>query len=281
MLADVLGGHRHRRVAEERGASRHHFVEDDAEGVDVAAGVDAHALGLFRREVGGGAHDRSGLGQALLGVDGPGDPEVRDLDGSLFGDEHVARLDVAVDHPVAMRVGERPGDIRGDLGRPVGVQRPGRAQDRRQGPAVDELHHDEIGAVVLAPVEDGDDVGVREVGRRLGLPAEALHEGPVHRELGEEHLERDRAVQELVPGAVHLGHAATCHQMRELVSPREHPGCLGRLHAGQSLRLADSPLGPGTVGLLLDRGGWDISVTGPPGLLGSWSSRWDRRRARR
>ncbi len=281
MLAYMLGRHCHRRVTEERGAPRHHLVQDDAEGIDVAAGVDTHTLGLLRGEVRGRAHDRPGLGEALLGVHGAGDPEVRDLDGALFGDEHIARLDVAVDHSVAMRVRQRPGDIGGDFGGPVGVQRSGRAQDRRQGPAVDELHDDEVGTAVLAPVEDGHDVGVRQVGCRLGLAAEAFHERPVHRQLGKEHLESDRAVEQLVVGAIHLGHAAACHQMRELVASREHPGCFGRLHAGQSLRLAGSTLEPGTVGLLLG-GDWsDISVTVPPGPLGSWSSRWGRQRSRR
>ena len=81
------------------------------------------ALGLLGGEVGGGAHDRAGLGQALLGVDGPGDAEVGDLDGALVGDEDVAGLHVAVDDAVAMGVGEGGGHVGGDLDGPVGVQR--------------------------------------------------------------------------------------------------------------------------------------------------------------
>ena len=52
----------------------------------------------------------------------------------VVGDEHVAGLHVAVDHAVAMGVGQGAGDVGGDLGGPVRVQRPGRAQDRRQRP---------------------------------------------------------------------------------------------------------------------------------------------------
>ena len=65
----------------ERRAAGEHLVEHDAEGVEVAAGVDRQALGLLGREVGGRAHDRAGLGEVLLGagVDGPGDAEVGDL----------------------------------------------------------------------------------------------------------------------------------------------------------------------------------------------------------
>ena len=69
------------------------------------------------------------------------------------------------------------------------------AQDGRERPAVDVLHDDEVRALVLAPVVDGDDVGVREVGGRLGLAAEALDERPVDGQLGEEHLEGDGPIE--------------------------------------------------------------------------------------
>ena len=94
----------------------------------------------------------------------------------------------------------------------------GVTQDRRERSAVDVLHHDEVGAVVLTPVEDGDDVGMREVGRRLGLPTEALHEGAVDRELGEQDLEGDGPIELQVDGAVDLGHPATRHQVGQLVA---------------------------------------------------------------
>ena len=41
----------------------------------------------------------AGLGEALLGVHGPGDAEVGDLDPAIGHDQHVARLHVAVDEP--------------------------------------------------------------------------------------------------------------------------------------------------------------------------------------
>ena len=187
-------------------------------------GVDPDALGLLGREVGGRAHDRAGLGQALLGVDGPGDAEVGDLHLALVGDQHVARLHVAVDHPVLVGVAERRSHVGPDVGGPLGRQRPGRLEDGGQGTAVDELHDDEVGAGVLAPVEDRDDVGVGEVGGGLGLPAEPLDEGAVDRQLGEQDLEGDRTVEQAIVGAVDLGHPAPGDQMIELVALGEERG---------------------------------------------------------
>ena len=57
-----------------------------------------------------------------------------------------------------------------------------------------------------------------EVGRRLRLPAEALDEGAVDRELGEQHLEGDGPIELEVHGPVHLGHPAAGDQMGQLVA---------------------------------------------------------------
>ena len=133
------------------------------------------------------------------------------------------------------RAAATPAPIVGDLD---GRQRRGIAQDGRQRPAVNELHDDEVGAVVLAPVEDRHDVRVRQVGGRLRLPAEPLDEGAVDGELGEEHLEGDRPVELEVHGPVHLGHAAAGDQMRELVAARIDARVVDRLHGARSLRWA-------------------------------------------
>ena len=130
----------------------------------------------------------------------------------------VEELAAAVHDTVAVGEGERgrhAGTDLCDLARrePLRV-----AQDGRERPAVDELHHDEVGAVIFAPVEDRHDVGVREVGCGLRLPSEAFDEGLVNRELREEDLERDGAVELPVHGAVDLRHATSSHQMRQLVA---------------------------------------------------------------
>ena len=80
-VVHVLVGDGHRVVAGEGRPAADHLVEHDAERVEVAAGIDGEALRLLGREVGGGAHDRAGLGQvcSVARAHGPGDAEVGDL----------------------------------------------------------------------------------------------------------------------------------------------------------------------------------------------------------
>src|SRR5882762_9679191 len=84
-----------------RQRTREHLVERDAEGVEVAAGVDraVHASGLFRRYIGERAGDRLGRrGRLPLARQTRSDTETGELD--LSGNavqQDIDRLDVLVD----------------------------------------------------------------------------------------------------------------------------------------------------------------------------------------
>ena len=97
--------------------------------------------------------------------------------------------------PWAWAADRADGDLDADLGDPAGQQGALGAEDVAQVPALDQLHDHEVGAVVLAPVVDGDDVGVGEVGGGLGLAAEALDERLAGGELAVEDLDRDLAAE--------------------------------------------------------------------------------------
>src|SRR4029453_18612716 len=80
------------------------------------------------------------------------------------------------------------------------------AHDLLERLAVEELHGDVVGALVLAAVEDSDHVRVVQAGRGLGLAPEALHELLVVGEAPVEHLDGDLASQVGVLGAVDVRH---------------------------------------------------------------------------
>ena len=85
----------------ERDPAGERLVEDHADRVEVGGGGRLEALGLLGREVLGGAEHRAGLGD-LRGA-GAGDAEVGDPRAALAVDEHVLRLEVAVDDPALVR----------------------------------------------------------------------------------------------------------------------------------------------------------------------------------
>ena len=150
-----------------------HLVEDDAERVDVGALVDVLAHRLLGGDVVGGAEHPAGRGHPLL-LERAGDAEVGHLRAPVGVDQDVLRLDVAVDEPAGMGAVEAAPDLDRVGDRLVDRQRPLPWIRSLQRAALDVLEDDVGAAVVLARVDDPDEVGMREPRRRPGLAAEAL-----------------------------------------------------------------------------------------------------------
>ena len=121
---DMLVSDRHRRIADERRASAQDLVEHHTERIEIAAGIDVEALGLFGGEVRGGAHDRTGLGEIVGGRrQRPGDAEVGHLGDPGGGDDDVAGLHVAVHDTALVCRSEGTGNLEDDLRRTTGLER--------------------------------------------------------------------------------------------------------------------------------------------------------------
>ena len=111
----------------ERGGAGEQFVEEDAEGVDVGAGVDVGGVGvgagLLRAHVGRGADHLLEAGEERLvgevGLHRLGDAEVdhlgHRLGAVLDGDEDVAGLEVAVDDAFLVGVLDGAADLEEEL----------------------------------------------------------------------------------------------------------------------------------------------------------------------
>ena len=87
--------------------------------------------------------------------------------------------------------------------------------------AVDVLHHDEVGVLADADVEDLGDVGVREVRREARLVEEHGDEALLLAERGEHALDGDLLLEALdarALGEEHLGHAARREALEDAVT---------------------------------------------------------------
>ena len=216
LVVHVAVGHLDRGVAGVRLASGEHLEQHHAERVHVAAGVGVAVGDQFGGDVGDGADQHAVGGRGVRGH-GAGEAEVGDLDLATVGDQHVLGLEVAVDD--AGLVGGCDGCDHRDqqVERPLRLHR-GLAGDQvAQRRALDVLH-DHVGpAVVVALVEDGDHVGVREAGGGAGFAVEAAGEVLVAAEVVVHHLHRDGAGEAAVGGEVDGGHAAAGELAEDLV----------------------------------------------------------------
>ncbi len=191
------------------------LVGQHARRVDVGPVIElAVAGGLLRRHVAGGPQGDSHPGNRHSGGsagEGLGDPEI----GNQRAPSHqkdVVRLDVAMDDPRLMGVGQRVGHVDHDPPHFVDRQRPLPLQPGPQGIAPDERHGvvrpPDSGPVVDQPGgKHRNDVGVLELGGVVDLGPEPLHVEPGH-EVRREQFYHDLPTQGGVLGHEDPGHSA-------------------------------------------------------------------------
>jgi hypothetical protein len=177
-------------LAFERPPSGEQLDGDTRERVPVARRGGRLAACLFRGHVADGPEHRPHLGERVL-IGRTGDPEVRDADRLVLGDQQVCRFDVAVDDPARVRTVERTSGLLEPQQRLLG--RNGAAFEPvsdRPMPGI--LHDDERKAVRgLAHVIDRNDVRfAREVRSGARLPEEPRVELVVARPAAREDLDR-------------------------------------------------------------------------------------------
>ena len=142
-------------------------------------------------------------------------------------DQHVRRLDVAVDDPLLVGVLDRPAD-RDEQLQPLAGRELGFVAVLGDRDAVDQLHHEEGPAGAGGPgVEDFGDVGMVHQGQRLALGLEPGDDlAGVH--AGLDDLERDLAADgRLLLGHVDDAHAAFADLLEQLVRSDPRTGAFG------------------------------------------------------
>ena len=233
-LPHVLVGDGHGGVALEGRLAGEQLVKETPGGVQVRAGVHGLAAGLLWGEVLGGAHHCVGLGDRGGGVlNGPRDAEVHDLHRAGGGQHDVSGLDVAVDDPHPVGVLQGVQDTGDDLHRLRNRDGLALAEELAHRVPLDVLHDDvgdgaagaaRLEELLLTGVVDGDDGGVVERRRGLGLPAEAGLEGGVAGDVRTQQLDGHDPRQASVVAEVHLCHTTTSDEVADLVTAREDLG---------------------------------------------------------
>ncbi len=201
----------------------------------VAQGADLAGLAprLLGRHVGRGAHDGAGAG--LLGV--PlhllGQAEVGDLGLAVERQQDVGRLQVAVDDAPRVCLGHRA----------TKRHHHRRRRSRRLRLAADGLGEAAPGdefqgevrqPLVVAVLVNLDDTRVLDLGDGAGLdvePSDLVARGV---RPGQDHLQRDQAIQPDVPGLVNDAHAASADLRDDLVARHGQPGRPRRPARGRS-----------------------------------------------
>ncbi|MCO5166675.1 MAG: hypothetical protein M9894_09950 [Planctomycetes bacterium] len=157
----------------ERARQRH--VEHDPEGPHVGGGGEGAqvARDLLGRHVDGRADQVALARERARRVVEARQAEVGDPRLAVGADQHVRRLEVAVQDAARVRVVHGVGDPRQEVDGAVERQGAAVEQVLERGPG-DEVHGEERDPLVDAVAVDGDDVPAREARQRAGLALEAL-----------------------------------------------------------------------------------------------------------
>ncbi len=217
-----------------------HLVENRAERELVGAKVRGLAARLFRRHVAdrpeNHARARAGAGECrelrarVLRRDRElRETEVEDLREAVLVHHDVFGLQVPMDDPDLVGLGEALGDLRRDREEAAQRQRP-RGEELAQRLSLDQLHRDEERAVRLADVVDGQDVRVIQRGGRAGLLLEARAGLAIAGDVGGKDLDGDLPAEPGVASEVDLPHSSGAERGADLVGTEPASG--GQRHRG-------------------------------------------------
>jgi hypothetical protein len=134
-----------------------HLIEHHSKREDIGALVNALTRDLFRRHVTWSPEDLASLCNTRLTAH-PGYPEIGNLGRAIGKDLDVVRFDVAVDNPVGVCKIEGIANLTDDFQCTMDRKRPSNLEHPPEGLALQELHRDKVPPILLANLEDRNDV---------------------------------------------------------------------------------------------------------------------------
>ena len=207
-----------------------HLVDDDRQAVDVRPRVDGREpRGLFRAHVPRRA-ERNPRARELRAARRRAhrlrDAEIGD-DRMRLREQHVLRLDVAMQHAQPVRIRERVGDWRRDVDRACTGHASALHDLLTQRSTIDEGHHVVDEPVRLSGIVQRQDVWMHHARDDVDLVQEPFGADRA-RDVRTQHLERDVAVMLAVVRDVYRRHPAASEDATDLVPVRDRRGELGR-----------------------------------------------------
>ena len=146
--------------------------------------------------------------------------EVQKLD-ARFRQHDVPGLQVPMDDAVPVSRLESFGDLDSELQDLIRRERT-LLQPFREALPFEQLHDEEVDAVLAADVMERADVRVGERGDRPGFPLEALAQLGIFREVTRQHLDRDGPLEPRVLGLVDLPHPARAEGSEDFIGTEAH-----------------------------------------------------------
>ena len=222
----MLDQERRRGATGERRFASQHLIRDDAERIEIAAGVEiAIPGGLLGRHVGRRA-DRDTRGsqtRCLTAVArGPGNAEVGDQCPAVDAvQQDIVGLDVAVNDPARMRERQRIGHLEQPAAYVIDRQWTALLQLRGEIVAVDARHHEEHEIPDFVDRINRDDVRMTQLGGRLRLAQKPRPDVTPERQLRRQQLDRHEPLEALVLGPVHNAHATTTDLLIQFIGGTE------------------------------------------------------------
>ena len=262
-------------AAPERMLAGECFPEDDAEPPHVGGRCRGKSLQPLGRDVRERARDVAERGQRVeLGH--LREPEVEEphVDARRLGEQHVRRLDVAVDDPAAVRVRERVGDLAADLERCAVVELAGAQRLAHRA-----SRHVLVGDVDVGRVaREREDALAARVAERGGGAGLAL--GPVAAlALAGDDLQGDVEAALLVAGEPDMAHSARAEGADRPVPAQEELVRKGRLGHAAFLRCRRCISSPAGKDGLIRR--WTRATTNSSSISSTSRRRESRKRRRR
>ncbi len=210
-----------------RKLTRQHLVEHDPRGIDVAAMIDGSRVPLLLgRHVDCRADRLIGHGHVTGRTAGThrGNAEVGHLSEAVPVDEDIARFDIAVNDPFAVRKTKRLDNLEHQRSHLLAVQAPVGNQtlhvDRRAAVPAFHIFHDvvDVPGSRLAAVENGDDVRMGKANQRRNLAIETSHKARVFEQRRRHHFDGDFPIQRNLSREIDDSHAAFAQAAEDFVS---------------------------------------------------------------